>query len=85
MFYWKINRSKVISTDQEWDLLTDQKLDQQLKSWINISKVRSTDQKLDQKIKNRSRDQMLDEHIKCYINISKLRSTDQKVDQQIKH
>ena len=39
-------RAKLKSTD------TDQNLDQQIKSQINRSKVKSTDQKLDQQMKS---------------------------------
>ena len=75
--------------------LTDQKLDQHVRSWMTVSKVGSTDQNLDQQLKiciNRSKgistkqklDQKLDQHFKIQINGSKVRLTDKKLDWQIK-
>ena len=49
----------------------DQKLDKQIKSWINKLNVGLTDR-------------ILDQQIKCQINRSKVRSTYQEMDQQIK-
>ena len=46
-------------------------LDQQMKSYMNRLKVRSTNQKLHQQIKD-------------WINRSKVRSSDQKLDQRMK-
>ena len=52
---------------------TDQKLDQQIKFYINRSEVRLKDYMLDQKL---DINQGLGQHVKICINISKVDSTD---------